>query len=106
MLSALLLSTCFLALYVSHKYLKARHGSEINTHFTGEGIWPWIYYPMLISHVILAMLILPLILNTFRLALNGNWERHRNWARWTFPLWYYVSITGVLIYFFLYHWFP
>tara|TARA_R100000027_G_scaffold66167_1_gene61607 strand:+ start:6154 stop:6321 length:168 start_codon:yes stop_codon:yes gene_type:complete len=55
--------------------------------------------------VILAMIILPLIFRTLFLALKGRFDSHRKWARVTYPIWYYVSITGVLIYFFLYHWF-
>jgi putative membrane protein len=61
---------------------------------------------MLVSHILLAMVIVPLILVTLTLALRGSFERHRRWARWTFPLWYYVSVTGVLVYFFLYQWWP
>jgi putative membrane protein len=61
---------------------------------------------MLISHIILAMLIVPLALLTLRHALAGRFETHKKWARWTFPLWYYVSVTGVLVYFFLYQWYP
>jgi putative membrane protein len=60
---------------------------------------------MLISHVILAIVIVPLILKTLRLALKGEFALHRKWARITYPLWYYVSITGVLVYAFLYRWF-
>jgi putative membrane protein len=60
---------------------------------------------MLISHIILAIVIVPLILRTLRLAILGQYERHRAWARWTFPIWYYVSVTGVLVYCFLYQWF-
>jgi uncharacterized membrane protein YozB (DUF420 family) len=61
---------------------------------------------MLVSHVLLAMAIVPLGLTTLTLALRGRFERHRAWARWTFPVWYYVSITGVLVYFSLYRWWP
>jgi putative membrane protein len=59
---------------------------------------------MLASHIALAMLIVPLVLTTLTLALRDKRERHRAWARWTFPIWYYVSVTGVLIYLFLYVW--
>ena len=61
---------------------------------------------MLASHVILAMVIVPLILITMAHAVNARYEKHRAWARWTFPLWLYVSVTGVLVYFMLYRWFP
>ena len=106
MVGAFCVSAVFLAGYVTHKALKGASGAEINTTFQGEGIWRWIYYPMLVSHILLAMVILPLVLRTLYLAFRGRFENHRRWARWTFPLWYYVSITGVLVYFFLYHWFP
>jgi len=106
MVVAFLVSTLFLAGYLSHKVLKRASGDSVNTAFQGEGIWPWIYYPMLISHILLAAIIVPLILRTLYLAVRERIEAHRAWARWTFPLWYYVSITGILIYFFLYQWFP
>ena len=106
MLSAFSVSVIFLGFYLWHKALKASVGAAVNTQFTGEGIWPWIYYPMLISHVILAMVIVPLIIITLAYAFRGKIQKHQAWARWTFPLWYYVSVTGVLVYFFLYQWFP
>ena len=55
---------------------------------------------------LLAIAIAYLVPRTFWLALKGQFDRHRKWARWTFPIWYYVSITGVLVYFFLYVWWP
>lgn len=106
MVIAFILSVFFLAGYLTHKALRGMAGDELNTTFQGEGIWAWIYYPMLISHIILAAVIVPLVLYTLFLAVRGRFETHRKWARWTFPLWYYVSVTGVLIYFFLYRWFP
>ncbi len=106
MVGAFGVSIVFLVCYVAHKALKGIAGGEINTPFEGEGIWPWIYYPMLISHILLAIVIVPLILVTLTLAVRGRFEQHRRWARWTYPLWYYVSVTGVLVYCFLYHWFP
>ncbi len=106
MLGAFGISVVFLVFYVLHKSLRASAGDAVNTAFSGEGIWAWIYYPMLLTHVVLAMVIVPLILITLTFAFQGNYTRHQRWARWTFPLWYYVSITGVLVYFFLYHWFP
>lgn len=106
MLGAFGVSAIFLIFYVLHKFLRSAAGAAVNTAFQGEGIWAWIYYPMLLTHVVLAMVILPLILITLLFAIRGNYTRHRRWAKWTFPLWYYVSLTGVLVYFFLYHWFP
>jgi putative membrane protein len=61
---------------------------------------------MLASHIILAIVIVPLVLITLNHAIKGRLIVHRQWARWTFPIWYYVSVTGVLVYFFLYQWFP
>lgn len=106
MVAAFLVSALFLVGYLTHKALRGMAGDAINTSFQGEGIWPWIYYPMLITHVILAMVIVPLIFRTLYLAFKQRFEDHKAWARWTFPMWYYVSVTGVLVYFFLYHWFP
>ena len=101
MVSAFLVSVIFLAFYLLHKYLV----QGVHTPFAGEGFWRSFYYGMLISHIILAIVIVPLILRTLNLAISGQYERHRAWARWTFPIWYYVSVTGVLVYCFLYQWF-
>jgi uncharacterized membrane protein YozB (DUF420 family) len=101
MISAFSVSVVFLFFYVLHKYLV----QGVHTPFPGEGAWRTVYYVMLISHIILAILIVPLILKTLTLAIKGKREKHRAWARWTFPIWYYVSVTGVLIYCFLYQWF-
>jgi len=100
MMSAFTVSVFFLFFYVLHKYLV----QGVHTPFVGEGIWRYLYYVMLASHIALAMLIVPLVLITLTLALRDKRERHRAWARWTFPIWYYVSVTGVLIYLFLYVW--
>ncbi len=56
------------------------------------------YYALLISHVVLAAIILPLVLFTLARAVNGRVEQHRKLARWTFPIWLYVSVTGVIVY--------
>ena len=101
MLAAFTVSIIFLLFYVLHKILV----QGVHTPFGGEGIWRSIYYGMLISHILLAIAIVPLVLTTLTLAIKGQRERHKVWAKWTFPLWYYVSVTGVLVYFFLYQWF-
>lgn len=106
MASAFVVSVIFLISYVTHKALRSASGGEINTSFAGEGVWAWIYYPMLISHVLLAVVIVPLVLRTLYLAAKQRFDLHRKWAKVTFPLWLYVSVTGVLVYFFLYQWFP
>lgn len=100
MLSAFGVSVLFLFFYVLHKWLV----QGVHTPFEGEGHWRTVYYIMLASHIALAMLIVPLVLTTLTLAIRGKREKHRAWARWTFPIWYYVSVTGVLIYLFLYVW--
>jgi putative membrane protein len=101
MVSAFTVSAIFLFFYLLHKYLV----QGVHTPFGGEGFWKSFYYTMLISHIILAIIILPLILRTLFLAVKGEKKRHKAWARWTFPIWYYVSVTGVLVYFFIYQWF-
>jgi len=101
MVSAFTVSVIFLFFYVLHKVLV----KGVHTSFAGEGLWSTFYYGMLISHIILAIAIVPLVLTTITLAIRGRRERHRAWARWTFPIWYYVSVTGVLVYMFLYQWF-
>jgi putative membrane protein len=102
MLTAGGVSAVFLVSYVTHKALV--HG--VHTPFGGTGPIRTVYYTMLISHILLAISIAYLVPRTFLFAIRGNFERHKAWARWTFPIWYYVSVTGVLVYFFLYRWYP
>jgi uncharacterized membrane protein YozB (DUF420 family) len=64
-----------------------------------------VYLLILIPHIILAAVMVPMILKTLWHAYHQEFEKHARWARWTFPIWVYVSVTGVLIYFMLYHWF-
>jgi putative membrane protein len=109
MLSAGVVSAIFLVGYLSHKALKgatAGAGEALHTQFGGEGTIRTVYYVMLISHILLAISIAYLVPKTFALAFKGDFERHKRWARVVFPIWYYVSITGVLVYFFLYQWWP
>lgn len=101
MLAAFAVSTVFLGCYL---YYHAQTGAR--TPFGGTGLIRGVYYTMLLTHVVLAASIAFLVPRTLLLALRGNIERHQAWARWTFPIWYYVSLTGVLIYFFLYQWWP
>lgn len=102
MLSAGAVSAIFLVGYVAHKIMVR----GVHTPFGGEGAIRTVYYVMLLTHVLLAMSIAYLVPKTFALALTGQFERHKKWARIVFPIWYYVSITGVLVYFFLYQWWP
>jgi putative membrane protein len=105
MLSAAASSALFLVGYVTYHVMEAQlHRGP--TPFGGTGIIRPIYFAMLISHILLAFAIAFLVPRTFYLALKGRYEDHRRWARVTFPIWFYVSITGVLVYFFLYQWWP
>jgi len=100
--AAFVVSCVFLVCYVWHKILVR----GVHTPFGGEGAWRTIYYTMLISHIILAICVPPLAIITMQHALKARYEAHRRWAKVTFPVWFYVSVTGVLVYFFLYRWFP
>lgn len=102
MLGALAVSCVFLVSYVTHKALV--HG--VHTKLGAEGAIKGVYYAMLFSHIVLAAAIVPLALVTMTRALRERFDAHRRLARWTWPIWMYVSVTGVLIYFMLYHWFP
>lgn len=102
MISACIVASVFLVLYVTNHYL--RHG--IVTRFTATGIVRPLYFAILISHTTLAIVIVPLAIISVYNGLKMRVIQHRRIARWTFPLWMYVSITGVLVYFFLYQWFP
>lgn len=102
MLAAGAVSAVFLVGYVTHKVLVR----GVHTPFGGEGFIRTVYFVMLITHIILAIAIAYLVPRTFLLALKGDYERHRKWARFTYPIWYYVSVTGVLVYLFLYQWWP
>jgi uncharacterized membrane protein YozB (DUF420 family) len=96
MLAALCTSAAFLASYL---YYHAHVGSM---HFQGHGWSRPLYFSILLSHTILAVVIVPLVLVTLSRALRARYSLHRAIARWTFPLWMYVSVTGVVIYLMLY----
>ncbi|NIV39788.1 MAG: DUF420 domain-containing protein [Anaerolineae bacterium] len=100
MLLAFIFSILFLTSYVYYHY---HHGS---TPFPGRGWVRTVYFSILIPHVILAAVILPLALVTLYRALKGRFDRHARIARWTLPLWLFVSVTGVIIYWMLYHLYP
>ena len=102
MMSAGVASALFLVGYVTYHVL--RNGQP--TPFGGTGFLRPLYFGMLISHILLAMSIVVLVPRTFYLAIKGDFVRHRAWAKYSFPIWFYVSITGVLVYFFLYVWWP
>jgi uncharacterized membrane protein YozB (DUF420 family) len=96
MLAALTTSALFLTSYLIYHY----HVGSVP--FTGQGWIRGVYFAILISHTILAVVIVPLVLITVTRALKGNFPRHRAIARWTLPLWFYVSVTGVVVYWMLY----
>jgi putative membrane protein len=98
MLAAFTASCLFLVSYVVY------HAQAGSRPFTGQGLARSVYFAILVTHVLLAAAILPLALVTLRRALGGDYARHRRIARWTFPVWMYVSVTGVVIYLMLYHW--
>ena len=102
MLAACFTSVAFLASYVTYHTLRG----GVVTKFAGEGVWRTVYLTILGTHTVLAMVIVPLAIISVVNGLKMRVPQHRRVARWTFPLWMYVSITGVLVYFFLYHWFP
>lgn len=99
MLTAIATSTLFLISYV---YYHVHVGS---VRFQGTGWSRPVYFTILISHILLAIVIVPMVIVTLTRALRERFDRHRAIARWTFPLWLYVSVTGVLVYLMLYHWF-
>lgn len=92
MYTAIALSSLFLVSYIAHHLLAG------DTKFGGEGTIRYVYFFILITHIFLAAIILPFILFTAYRALTGDYNKHKKLARYTFPLWLYVSITGVLVY--------
>lgn len=96
MIAAFLVSSLFLASYLYYHY---QVGSVA---FTGQGWVRGAYFTILITHIVLAAVILPLALTTLYRALRGRWELHKRLAKLTLPVWLYVSVTGVVIYWMLY----
>lgn len=100
MIAAIVTSSLFLVTYLVYHYV---HGSE---HFQGHGWIRPIYFLILGTHTFLAAVIVPLVLITLRRGLKGDFVRHKKIAKWTYPIWLYVSVTGVIIYLMLYQLFP
>jgi putative membrane protein len=100
MLTACFTSALFLISYLTYHY---HVGSK---PFTGQGSIRLVYFTILISHTILAVVIVPLVVLTLTRAWKAQWIRHQRLARWTLPLWLYVSVTGVVIYLMLYQLYP
>ena len=102
MLAAAAVSAMFLVSYLTyHGMMRGAH-----TPFGGQGIVRLVYLAILWTHIPLAALIAYLVPRTFLFAVKGDFATHKRWAKFTFPIWYYVSVTGVLVYFFLYQWWP
>ncbi|WP_203256385.1 DUF420 domain-containing protein [Hyunsoonleella ulvae] len=89
---AIVLSVLFLVMYVAY------HMTSDSTKFGGEGAVAYIYYFILISHILLSVAVIPFVLITYVRAITNNIERHKKIAKITFPLWLYVAITGVVVY--------
>ncbi len=96
---ALVVSAAFLGCYLYYHY-KVGHVA-----FAGQGIARAIYLPLLASHVILAVVNLPMIILTVLPAVRERFDQHKRWAKWTYPIWLYVSVTGVIVYMMCYVWF-
>jgi uncharacterized membrane protein YozB (DUF420 family) len=99
MVTAFITSSLFLVSYLYYHW--PNHGGIV--YFKGSGWLRPLYFTILTSHTILAIIIVPLVLITLTRGLRGQFERHRAIARWTFPIWLYVSVTGVVIYLMLFH---
>jgi putative membrane protein len=92
MTAAFVLGGLFLVCYVTY------HLSNPSTEYGGTGLWRGIYYFILISHILLSMVVLPLVLRAFYFAITDQFARHMRVAKFAFPIWLYVSVTGVLVY--------
>jgi uncharacterized membrane protein YozB (DUF420 family) len=102
MIAAFSVSVLFLICYITYHTIQR----GVSTPFGGSGAIAVIYYIILISHVILAAIVPVLAIISMRRGLAMRIDKHRKISRWTFPIWLYVSVTGVLVYFMLYQWFP
>ncbi|PWL39281.1 DUF420 domain-containing protein [Flagellimonas aquimarina] len=92
MTTCVALSVLFLVMYVAY------HMTSESTSFGGEGVIRYIYYFILITHILLSISVIPLVLITYSKAYLENYDAHKLWARYTFPVWLYVAITGVVVY--------
>jgi putative membrane protein len=96
MIAALVVSGLFLTSYLTYHY------NVGSVRFTKQGWIRNVYFPLLLTHTVLAAVVLPMVLRTAFLALKGRFATHVRIARWTFPVWAYVSVTGVIVYLMLY----
>ena len=104
MLTAFAVSVAFLACYLTYHFALHHYTGSSSKRFEGTGAVRPVYFSILISHVVLAGLVPFLALTTIYRAFKGRWQDHMRIARVTFPIWLYVSVTGVMIYGMLYHW--
>jgi uncharacterized membrane protein YozB (DUF420 family) len=102
MIAAFWVSVAFLASYLTYHGLRG----GVSTPFGGVGAIRTIYFVMLATHVVLAAVVPVLAIITLRRGLASRFDPHKRIARWTLPIWLYVSVTGVLVYFMLYQWYP
>lgn len=89
---SLVLSLLFLACYVAY------HMTSDSTTFGGEGFIKYAYYFILVSHILFSVAVIPLVLFTYLFAFQGDFEKHKKWTRYTWPIWFYVAVTGVVVY--------
>ena len=106
MLTAASVSAVFLACYLTHHALRTYYFGLGPTRFTGEGLIRPIYFTILTSHTILAAVVTPFVLLTVWRGLKGQYDKHMKIARLVFPVWLYVSVTGVIVYLLLYQVYP
>ncbi len=92
MTTCIFLSLAFLVMYVAY------HMTSDSTPFGGEGAIKYVYYFILLSHILLSIIIIPLVLITYSKTYLKDFEAHRKWAKYTFPIWLYVAVTGVIVY--------
>lgn len=92
MVACIVLSTLFLLMYVAY------HMTSDSTKYGGEGFQQYLYYFILITHIVLSIAVIPLVLITYSKAYLEDFGDHRRWAKYTFPIWLYVAITGVVVY--------
>ncbi|MGZ5025099.1 MAG: DUF420 domain-containing protein [Chthoniobacterales bacterium] len=102
MIAAIITSLLFLASYLTYHIARGGQASR----FSGLGLVRPIYFTILITHVLLAFTILPLVIITLVPTFRKRWDKHRRIGKWTMPIWLYVSVTGVLVYLMLYKWWP
>ena len=105
MIAAVVTSTLFLISYITYHTYHYYHGVGV-TRFVGTGASRPIYFTILTTHTFLAVVTVPLVLVTLSRAIKNQFARHMRIAKWTFPIWLYVSVTGVVVYLMLYHIYP